>query len=68
MDNNNYSTQDNISDSDYGKDKNKNKNYIYINYILTIATEELVEGNYMSYIVKEANKISRRKCTYSISL
>ena len=70
MDSSNYSIQDDTIDSNYGENenKNKNKNDNYINYILTSATKKLVEGCYMSYIAKEANKISRRKYTYSIYL
>jgi hypothetical protein len=53
MDNSDYSTQDDTSDNDYGKDENENDVFI-----LAAAAVELVEDYYMPYIAKEPCRTS----------
>jgi hypothetical protein len=55
MDNSDYSTQDDTSDSDYGEEKNENENDVFI---LVAATVEFVENYYMPYIAKEPYRTS----------
>jgi hypothetical protein len=55
MDNNDYSTQDNISDSDYDEEKNETE---YDIFILATATVEFVENYYILYIAKEPCRTS----------
>ena len=56
MGNSDYnSTQDDTSDSDYGKEENENENDILI---LAAAIVEFVENYYMSYIVNEPCRTS----------
>jgi hypothetical protein len=60
MDNSNYSTQDDISDSDYGeKEKNETENDIFI---LAATTVEFDKNYYMSYIAKEPCRTSSQTC------
>jgi hypothetical protein len=53
MDNSDYSTQDDTSDNDYGKDENENDVFI-----LAAAAVELVDDYYMPYIAKEPCRTS----------
>jgi hypothetical protein len=53
MNNSDYSTQDDTSDSDYGKEKNENDVLI-----LAAAEVEFVKNYYMSYIAKELCRTS----------
>jgi hypothetical protein len=57
MDNSDYSTQDDTSDNDYGKDKNENDVFI-----LAAAAVELVEDYYMPYIANEPCRTSSQTC------
>ncbi|XP_059451159.1 protein ALP1-like [Corylus avellana] len=53
MDNSDYSTKDDTSDSDYGEEKNENDVFI-----LAAAAVEFVENYYMPYITKEPCRTS----------
>jgi hypothetical protein len=55
MDNSDYTTQDDTSDSDYGEDETKNENDVFI---LATVVVEFVKNYYMSYIAKETCRTS----------
>jgi hypothetical protein len=63
MDNSDYSTQDDISDNDYGEEENETENDIFT---LATATVEFVENYYMPYIAKEPCKTSSQTGLWSL--
>jgi hypothetical protein len=55
MDNSDYRTQDDISDSDYDEEENETE---YDIFILATATVEFVKNYYIPYIAKEPRRTS----------